>query len=157
MLRILLYDFLIKLFANTKTNHLLCISKYFQVRKIFRFNGWYFGFSILLFGIEIFIGARMHDNIIRPYGGDFLVVILLYCMVRTVCDLRVLITAVSVLLFAFLVETSQYFHLADRLGLGAHSLARMLLGSYFSWTDILSYTLGIILVLGVEKALKINL
>jgi hypothetical protein len=47
---------------------------------MFRFNLRYALLSVLLLGIEIFIGACLHDSIIRPYGGDFLVVILLYCM-----------------------------------------------------------------------------
>lgn len=123
---------------------------------MFRFHVWYFLLSILLLGVEIFIGACMHDPIIRPYGGDFLVVILLYCLVRSFCDLPVLITAVSVLLFSYLVEISQYFGLADRLGFKGPSLIRTLLGSYFSWTDILAYTLGILAVIGVERSIRKN-
>jgi len=106
---------------------------------------------MLLLGAEIFIGAYMHDDIIRPYGGDFLVVILLYCLVRSCCDLPVLYTAGSVLLFSYLIETTQYFRLADRLGLKGNSLARIVLGSYFTWTDIFSYTLGILTVVGLER------
>ena len=120
----------------------------------FRFRGWYFLFSLLLLGVEIFIGVYMHDRIIRPYGGDFLVVIWLYCLVRSFWDLPVPVTAVSVLLFSYLVETSQYFHLADRLGFKGHSLMRVILGSYFTWTDILSYTLGILFVLVVEGMIR---
>lgn len=116
-----------------------------------RFHLRYFLLSVLLLGVEIFIGARMHDDIIRPYGGDFLVVILLYCLVRSFLNLPVLFTAVAVLLFSYLVEMSQYFGLADRLGFKAHSLGRILLGDYFSWTDILCYTLGIGVVLIVER------
>jgi hypothetical protein len=119
-----------------------------------RFNIRYFLPGIFLLGVEIFIAARMHDNIIRPYGGDFLVVILLYCLVRSFLDLPVFPTAVSVLLFSYLVETSQYFKLADHLGLKEHSLARVLIGSYFTWVDILSYTLGILLVGGLEGLLN---
>jgi uncharacterized protein DUF2809 len=119
---------------------------------MFRFHFGYFLISILLLGIEIFIGVCMHDQIIRPYGGDFLVVIFLYCLIRSFWNCPVIVTAVSVLIFSYLVEISQYFRLADHLGLSRHSLVRVLLGSYFSWTDMLVYTLGIVLVVGVEKA-----
>jgi uncharacterized protein DUF2809 len=120
---------------------------------MFRFNIGYFLLSILLLGVEIFIGACMHDQIIRPYGGDFLVVILLYCVVRSFWNSTVLVTAVMVLLFSYLLEISQYFKLADHLGLKAHSLVRILLGSYFSWTDMFVYTLGILLVVRLERSI----
>jgi hypothetical protein len=123
---------------------------------MFRFSIRYFLLSILLLGVEIFIGACMHDRIIRPYGGDFLVVILLYCAVRTILNTPLLLTALSVLLFAYLIETLQYFRLADHLGLKAYSLPRILLGDYFTWTDILSYTLGIAAVIALEKCVSRN-
>jgi hypothetical protein len=118
---------------------------------MFQFNMSCFLLSIVLLGLEIFIGARVHDSIIRPYGGDFLVVILLYCLVRSFWALPVLHTAISVLLFSYLIEISQYFRLADRLGFKGRSLARLILGSYFTWTDIIAYTLGILTVVGLER------
>ena len=121
---------------------------------MFRFNVYYFLLTIMLLALEIFIAARMHDSFIRPYGGDFLVVILLYCLVRSFWDLSILVTAVSVLLFSYLIETSQYFRLADRLGIKGHSVTRILLGSYFSWTDIIAYTLGILSVAGLERSIR---
>jgi predicted MFS family arabinose efflux permease len=119
---------------------------------VLRFSRTYFICSLLLIGVEVFIGARMHDRIIRPYGGDYLVVILLYCLVRAFLDLPILTTAMAVLFLSYAVEVSQYFHLADHLGLRAPSLARTLLGTSFSWVDLLTYTLGILTVLAVEKA-----
>jgi hypothetical protein len=119
-----------------------------------RFSWGYFLCSLLLIGVEIFIGVKMHDPIIRPYGGDYLVVILLYCLIRSCWEVPIVITALLVLLFSYVVEVSQYFHLADHLGLREPSLARTLLGTYFSWTDILVYTLGILTVLGVEKLIR---
>ncbi|HEY6902414.1 MAG TPA: DUF2809 domain-containing protein, partial [Puia sp.] len=116
----------------------------------FRFNFRYFVLSLLLLVVEIFIAVRMHDAVIRPYGGDFLVVIWLYCLVRSFYGGGVLPTALGVLLFACLVETSQYFNLADRLGFQGPSVMRVMLGNYFTWTDILSYALGILTVLGIE-------
>ncbi|HEX3935338.1 MAG TPA: DUF2809 domain-containing protein, partial [Puia sp.] len=50
---------------------------------MFRFKLSYFLLTLGLTGVEIFIGACMHDAVIRPYGGDLLVVILLYCLVRS--------------------------------------------------------------------------
>jgi len=117
-----------------------------------RFNARYFLLSLLLLGIEIFIAACLHDDFVRPYVGDFLVVILLYCGVRSFLNTPVLATGLAVLLFAYFVETLQYFRLADRLHLPYHSLPRILLGDYFTWTDILSYTLGIASVLILERS-----
>jgi hypothetical protein len=124
------------------------------MQNIYRFDLRYFFSALMLFGAELFIGFCMHDRVVRPYGGDFLVVILLYCMVRSFWDGPILATALSVLLFAYLIEVSQYFRLADHLGLKAHSLARILLGSDFSWVDMLAYTLGIFLVVSIERRIR---
>jgi hypothetical protein len=117
---------------------------------MWRFSFPYFLAMVLLFAVEVFIGARMHDAIIRPYGGDYLCVIWLYCLVRTFVNWPVWQVAVGVLIFAYAIETTQYFGLADRLGFRGPSLMRTLLGSYFTWTDILCYTLGILTVITME-------
>ena len=38
--------------------------------------------SIIVFIIELIIALYVHDRIIRPYIGDMLVVVLVYCFVR---------------------------------------------------------------------------
>jgi hypothetical protein len=115
------------------------------------FRKKYFLISLLLLIIEIFIASQMHDSFIRPYVGDFLAVILLYCIVKTFLNLPPWPVAGCVLLFSYFIECLQYMQLADRLQLRPHSVARILLGDYFTWTDILAYTLGISAVLVFEK------
>jgi Protein of unknown function (DUF2809) len=120
----------------------------------FQFKSTYFLLFLLLLLIEIYIGVFVHDRLIRPVGGDYLVVILLYCLAKAFWEWPVGRTALTVLIFAYMVEITQYFRLANALGLGAHSLARILIGSSFSWGDILAYTAGIGTVLGLESILK---
>jgi hypothetical protein len=114
------------------------------------FNLKYFAWAVLLLVVEIFIGLKMHDAIIRPYGGDFLVVILICCFVKAFLNLPVKPTALGALLFAYEIEISHYFHLIKVFGLERSTAARLILGTSFSWTDMLMYTLGIILVLIIE-------
>lgn len=123
------------------------------MRKIFKFNWIYFVLTIMLFAIEVFIARYVHDSVVRPYGGDFLVVILIYCFVKSFLNTPVFYTAIAVLLFSFLIETLQYFDFVDRIGLGHYRLARIVIGVSFAWTDLLSYTLGILLVLLSENLL----
>ncbi len=118
---------------------------------MFRFNKFYFVLALFLLGIEVYIGLYMHDAIIRPFGGDFLVVILLYCLVKSFTNFPVLLIAGWVLVFAYAVEISQYFHLVTMLGLQRSKLAALLLGTSFSFIDLLTYTLGILLVIIVEN------
>ena len=82
----------------------------------FRFNKTYFALAVLLFIIEVLIALYQHDNFVRSYGGDFLVVILLYCFIKSFIVKPVIKTAIAVLIFAYSVEISQYFHLIKLLG-----------------------------------------
>jgi hypothetical protein len=92
----------------------------------------------------------VHDAIIRPYVGDFLVVILLYCLVKSFFNTGPWVTALSVLLFSYAVEALQYIHIVSILGLEKYTLARVIIGTSFAWTDIGMYTLGILLVVLAE-------
>ncbi|MDN3583223.1 DUF2809 domain-containing protein [Mucilaginibacter flavus] len=118
---------------------------------MFKFHRSYFILTIILFTAECLIGKYMHDKLIRPYGGDFLVVILLYCFIKSFLNKAFLPVAIVVLCVAYVVEITQYFHLIKLLGLQHSTPAALILGTSFSWTDICCYTLGIALVVGIEK------
>ncbi|HXH99737.1 MAG TPA: DUF2809 domain-containing protein [Sphingobacteriaceae bacterium] len=111
----------------------------------------YFVLTLVLFITEVIIALLAHDDIIRPYIGDLLVVILLYCFVKSFLNLPVKTTAISVLFFSYLIEILQYFTIVKHLGLGSSNIANLIIGNYFTWVDILAYTLGILMVFGIEK------
>lgn len=118
---------------------------------MFTFNKKYLILTIILFVIEVLIAVFVSDAFVRPYVGDYLVVILIYCAVRTVLKASVWKVAVGVLLFSFLIETLQYFHIVNRLGLENNVVARTVIGYGFEWVDLLAYTLGILTVLAFEN------
>jgi DNA integrity scanning protein DisA with diadenylate cyclase activity len=113
---------------------------------MFTFSKTYFALSAILLAIEVAIGFYMRDAYIRPFGGDFLVVILIYCFVKSFIKCNVNGTLIGVLLFAYLIEILQYFHFVNLLGLQNAAAARIIIGTHFAWTDMLMYTLGILLV-----------
>ena len=118
---------------------------------MFQFNRNYFILTILLFLIETAIALYLHDNFIRPYFGDFLVVILLYCFVKSFVNVSVWVAAGLVLLFSFAIEIAQYFNAVEKLGLQHYKIAKVVLGNSFAWMDLLAYILGILTVISIEK------
>ena len=120
---------------------------------MFTFRKKYFFIALLLFIIEVLIGVYMHDRFLRPYGGDFLVVIFLYCGVRSFLNRPVLSVALAVLLFSYFIEITQHFGLIYKLGWEHSFVAHLVLGSTFKWLDMLAYTLGIALVVFFEERL----
>lgn len=125
---------------------------YFAKQSTFiKMNYTYFMLFALLLIVELLIGIYMHDAFIRPYGGDFLVVILLYSFVKSFIDTSVIKTAIGVLVFAYVIEISQYFHLIKHLGLAHSRVSLLILGNNFSFSDLVCYTLGILLVLLIER------
>jgi len=115
------------------------------------FNKSYFGFTILFFLIEVLIALFVHDSFIRPYLGDVLVVILIYCFLKSFLKLPVLTAAVYVLIFSFVIEFLQFLNIVEKLSLQKSKIARTVFGTSFSWIDILTYIIGIVIVIAVEK------
>ncbi len=118
---------------------------------MFTFNFRYFLFATVLFIAEVLIAAYVHDNFIRPTFGDFLVVILMYCGLRTFISASYRSMAIATLIIAYAIEVSQYFHLIVHLGLQHSRPAQWLLGTGFSWGDMLAYTLGVGLIWVIEN------
>jgi hypothetical protein len=124
------------------------------MNRVLSFNRRYFLPTVILFFTEVLIAMYVNDRFIRPYLGDVLVVMLVYCLVRTFLRLHTVAAAISVLLFAFTVETFQYLHLIAWLGLENSGLARAVLGTSFSWYDIVCYCIGIAIVIVIEHLWK---
>ncbi|MEO8516607.1 MAG: DUF2809 domain-containing protein [Flavobacterium sp.] len=115
------------------------------------FNKHYFGFAILIFIIEVLIALYVHDDFVRPYMGDVLVVILIYCFLKSFVKLPILTAAILVLIFAFTVEFLQFMNIVEKLHLQSSKLARIVIGTSFSWIDLFTYLIGIAIVIAVEK------
>lgn len=120
------------------------------------FRPSYFIATIILFAAEVLIALFLNDRFIRPYFGDFLVVILVYCFVRSFFDTPVITTAIGVLVFAFAIEFLQYLNLLKLFHRENSKLAKIVLGSSFEWIDLLAYTLGIAAIIIFEKGKNIG-
>ena len=112
----------------------------------FRARCGYLAVGIVVFLIELIIALYVHARIIRPYRGDMLVVVLVYCFVRVFVPVGMKRLPLYVFLFAVCVEVMQYFRLAEILGLQGNAAARIILGSVFDWKDIACYGAGCLLI-----------
>lgn len=115
------------------------------------FQKSYFFAALLLFLLLVLIAVYVRDSIIRPYGGDVLVIIFLYCLLKSFFRIPVKNAIFEVLVFAFMLEGLQALKLVQRLGLEGNAIASAVLGSHFDWTDLLLYLLGGFLVLLAES------
>lgn len=119
-----------------------------------RFQKNYFLIALFLFLLLVFIAMYIRDGFIRPYGGDLLVVIFLYCLLRSFFRIPFKKAIFWVLLFSFLIEGLQYLQLIKHLGLEKNLVAVAVMGSHFEWLDLLLYSAGGLLVLVTETKMK---
>ena len=112
---------------------------------------------VLLLTVEILIALFVRDDFIRPYGGDILVTVLICAAVRILFPTGIRLLPLWVFLFAAGVEIGQYFDFVTLLGLGDIAFFRILLGSTFSFADLLCYAAGCVLFLLGEKLLRRSL
>lgn len=114
----------------------------------------YLGGFVLLLILEILIGLYVDDRFIRPYGGDILVVILLGCLYRSLRPCGNLWLSAGIFVLALGVEIGQFFNFVDLIGLGHIPFFRILMGTSFSWADILSYAAGCVIFWTMDWLLK---
>lgn len=107
-----------------------------------RLRAVYLTAFIVLLCVEFLIGAFAHDNFIRPYGGDVLVVILIYCMIRIIKPTGIKLLPLYVFIFALFVELLQLVKIVDLLGIPRGSIVAIMVGTSFSFIDIICYAVG---------------
>jgi len=113
-------------------------------------NSKYILLTLLLLIIEITIAVFVRDQFIRPFFGDFLAVILVYCGLR-IFKQNILKTALMSLFIAYFIEILQYFKFIEITGLIKYKVLAILIGNSFSWLDILAYSLGFVFILLIEN------
>ena len=100
---------------------------------------WSAAFLVLL-GIEVCIALFVHDSFVRPYIGDVLAVVTVYCGARIVFPQRFRWLSAAVLALAVCVELVQLTDISSLFGEG--SFMSILLGSTFDVHDLLCYAIG---------------
>jgi hypothetical protein len=116
-----------------------------------RFNKTYFIIASIIFIVEVLIAIFVRDRFVRPYLGDVLVVILIYCFVKSFLSWPYQLTAMGVLFFSFFIEWLQSINFVEKIGLKHSTLANTIVGNSFAWLDVLAYIVGIAIVLVIEK------
>lgn len=100
-------------------------------------------FLFLIFLVtEVLIVLYVHDHFVRPYLGDILVVVVIYFLIKIFLPTKNRWLPGGIFLFATLIETLQYFHLVELLGVENNVFLRILIGSTFDPKDILCYAIG---------------
>jgi hypothetical protein len=118
------------------------------------FKSTYFVLFIIILLIEVCIAYFLKTGFIRHTFGDFLVVILLYCLLKSFINIKPITMAIIVLFISFTIEFLQLTPFLEWLNLHDNTLAKTVLGSTFHITDLVAYTLGIITIIIAESKLK---
>ena len=95
----------------------------------------------LIVCVEVAIALLVRDQWVRPYGGDVLAAVGLYCLVRVFVPKRYKWFPLCIFFATVAVEVLQLIDILSLLGLES-SFLRILLGGTFDWIDILCYSIG---------------
>ena len=114
-----------------------------------RRRNYLIGFFFLLI-IEILIAIFIKDDFIRPYLGDFLVVIMLYCFLMAISRFYIYKSLFIILVFSFTIEFLQLIDIAKLLQYQLPRPIMIILGNSFSVWDLVAYLLGLLSCLIIE-------
>ena len=93
-------------------------------------------------------------SFLAEYAGDTLWALMLFLLVSTLLAKRPTLTRAAIsLALAFLVEISQLYHAPWIDSIRQTTLGGLVLGFGFLWTDLVCYSVGIVLGLVVESAI----
>lgn len=114
----------------------------------------YLSLTLALLATEILIALYVHDGFIRPFFGDFLAIIFVYSTLMSFGRRSVFRMALASLAISYGIELLQLFHFVEITGLDRYRFLKILIGTSFSWFDVLAYTVGFGCILFAEKLIS---
>lgn len=117
----------------------------------------YFLLTITCFLLCVLI-VKLFSNhqVVRGFVGDIIVTILIYAFVKIFIDITPVKLSIFVLLFSYSIEILQYFRFIEFIGLSENKLARVMFGATFDYTDLIAYTIGVIIIYLMDTYLIIG-
>lgn len=115
-----------------------------------QFHTTYLIIAAVLFSIEVLIAVTLDSGFIRHTFGDYLIVMLMYCFIKSITNLSVNTSALLTLFIAFSVELLQLTPILEIANLNQYKLARIVFGTTFSVSDLVAYSAGVITILIIE-------
>ena len=109
--------------------------------------------TLFLLLIEVIIALYVHDDFIRPYVGDVLVVIVIYTFIRMIIPEKCRLLPLYIFIFAAGVELLQLAKIVEILGVEDNTFLKTLIGSVFDVKDIVCYAVGCV-ILGVYEWIR---
>lgn len=103
---------------------------------------------IAIFAVETCIALFVHDDFVRPYIGDVIVMWAVYCLAQIILGGKFgsYKVAIGSLIFAFFVEFLQKLRIVDVLGI-ENRILRTIIGTSFAPADLLCYLAGTAVIL----------
>ena len=102
--------------------------------------------TLALFVVEVAIARYAPQGVLRGFGGDVLVVVLVFALLRTFMAQPATRLVLWALLFACTIEGLQGLGMVDALGIHGqtplHRVLRIALGSTFDPWDLVAYGCG---------------
>jgi hypothetical protein len=114
---------------------------------------------LMLIVIALGLSSRMYASylplFIASYAGDTLWALQVFLTIGFIFPSKPTIkVAVIALVFAFFIEISQLFHPLWLDEIRQYRLAALILGYSFLWSDLVCYSIGVILGIIAERNLK---
>ncbi|MDE7157061.1 MAG: DUF2809 domain-containing protein [Lachnospiraceae bacterium] len=105
---------------------------------------------LVLAVVEVLIAMFVHDEWVRPYGGDIIIIFVIYAFIRMLLPHGFVSLPIVILLFACLAEGLQYINIVEKLGLGDIEFFNVLLGTVGDVKDIICYAVGCLILIIYE-------
>ena len=102
--------------------------------------------TLILLMAEVLIALYVHDDFIRPYVGDILVVIVIYTFIRIIVPEKCRLLPLYIFIFATGVELLQLANITEILGVEDNQFLKTLIGSVFDIKDIVCYAVGCVIL-----------
>ena len=102
--------------------------------------------TLTLLLLIIYIAIYIPGGFIRDHFGDIIIVIFIYCFIKSFITTESKWLIPGIFIFATLVEIGQYFNMVYHLGLYDISIARIAIGTTFDIWDIVMYFIGCLLL-----------
>jgi hypothetical protein len=122
---------------------------------IFTFRPAWLLITLALFGVEVAIARYAPQGVLRGFGGDVLVVVLVFALLQSCLAQPAARLALWALLFACTIEGLQALGMVEALGLHTqtplHRVLRIALGATFDPWDLLAYGCGWLLCLAIAR------